>query len=222
MFSYRLYRPVRHLLLASSSGLLIVLIYSLTPPPDPRHRFSLALAYASLIFLGWTLALGPWNLIRSRHNPVSSNLRRDIGIWAGLLALLHTTVGLTVHLRGRTWMYFFKSLHPLTLQKTQFGFANYIGLLAALLFLGLLLISNDVSLRTLGTHRWKALQRTTYLAFAFTLLHGWAFQSVEKRNALWIAVFWSMAAVASIAQLAGLHRKRILDMQANGTGDISW
>jgi sulfoxide reductase heme-binding subunit YedZ len=51
------------------------------------------------------------------------------------------------------WMYFFAKLHPLQLQKTQFGFANYTGLIAALLFLGLLLISNDLSLRSFGTQR---------------------------------------------------------------------
>jgi hypothetical protein len=77
--------------------------------------------------------VGPWNVLRRRPNPVSFDLRRDIGIWTGILAILHTISGLTVHLRGRMWMYFLKSLHPLKLQNTQFGFANFTGLGAALL-----------------------------------------------------------------------------------------
>jgi len=68
-------------------------------------------------------------------------------------------IGLTVHLRGRTCLYFFKQLHPLKLQDTQFGFANFAGLGAALLFLMLLALSNDFSVRTVGTRRWKSLQR---------------------------------------------------------------
>jgi sulfoxide reductase heme-binding subunit YedZ len=72
-----------------------------------------------------------------------------------LIALFHTGVGLTVHLRGRMWMYFLKRLHPPRLQTTQFGFASYTGLVAALLFLALLLVSNDVSLRSLGIKRWR-------------------------------------------------------------------
>jgi sulfoxide reductase heme-binding subunit YedZ len=201
-------RTWRHLRLAGIAAALIALCYALTPPPDVRHRASMAAAYVAMIFLAWSLLLGPLNVLRSRPNPISFNLRRDVSIWAGLLALLHTAVGLTVHLRGRMWMYFFAKLHPLKLQKTQFGFANYTGLIAALLFLGLLLISNDLSLRSFGTKRWKTLQRMAYVAFALTLVHGWAFQMVENRKIPWMAVFWFMAAVALVAQLTGFFQRR--------------
>ena len=117
-------RTRRHLLLAFIATVILWLVYRATPPPDLRHRLSMATAYASMIFLAWTLSLGAWNLVRRRPNPVSFNLRRDVGIWAGLLAIAHTAIGLTVHLRGRMWMYFFKQLHPLKLQNTQFGMAN--------------------------------------------------------------------------------------------------
>ena len=211
MSKYWWKRTLRHAQLTVLSALLILAFYQFTAPPDVRHRLSMATAYVSMTFLAWTLALGPWNLLRSRPNPVSYDLRRDVGIWTGILALLHTAVGLTVHLRGRMWMYFFKKLHPLVLQKNQFGFANDVGLLAALLFVGLLLISNDLSIRFFGIQRWKALQRLTYLAFAFTLIHGWAFQAVEKRKISWIAVFWFMAAVGIIVQLAGFRLRKIIE-----------
>ena len=106
-------------------------------------------------------------------------------------------------------MYFFSKLHPLMMQRTQFGFANYAGLMAALLFIGLLLISNDLSLRSFGVQRWKTLQRMSYIAFALTMAHGWAYQMIEKRKLPWMAVFWMMAAVAVTVQLAGVVRRSI-------------
>jgi sulfoxide reductase heme-binding subunit YedZ len=160
-------------------------------------------AYAALCFLAASLMLGPWNVLRRHHIPVSYDLRRDVGIITGILALLHTGIGFTVHLRGRMWMYFFKSLHPLRVQANAFGSANYIGLAAAALFAMLLSISNDWSLRALGTPRWKSLQRWTYVAFALTLAHGILFQWVEKRRVPWILFFAASALVAIAAQSLG-------------------
>jgi sulfoxide reductase heme-binding subunit YedZ len=138
--SYWLRRLGRHFVLAVAAIAIVCLAYAATPPPDVRHRLSMAPAYAGLLFFAGSLWLGPWNVLRRRPNPVSYDLRRDVGIWTGTLAIVHTAIGLTVHLRRRMWMYFFKRLHPLELQHTQFGFANFAGLGAALLFLMLLVI----------------------------------------------------------------------------------
>jgi len=177
-----------------------------TPPPDVRHRLSMATAYAGLAFLAVSLSLGPWNVLARRPNPTSFDVRRDIGIWAGFLALVHTAVGLTVHLRGRMWMYFFKKLHPLTIQGGEFGFANCVGAGAALLFLMLVAISNDISLRSLGTRRWKSLQRWAYLAFTLTMAHGIAYQLVEKRQLAWVFIFGTLAIAALTMQAMGVLR----------------
>jgi len=166
----------------------------------------MATAYAGLIFLAVSLWIGPWNVLRHRPNPVSFDLRRDIGIWTGILAIVHTAIGLTVHLRGRMWMYFFKELHPLKLQNTQFGFANFTGLGAALIFLMLLAISNDLSLRTLKARRWKSLQRWTYVAFLLTGAHGIAYQLIEKRRFPWVLVFSAIMTVVAVAQFLGFVR----------------
>ena len=128
----------RHLILAIIPITITALVFTVTPPPDARHRLSKGTAYAGLIFLAASLWLGPGNVLRRRPNLVSFDVRRGTGIWAGLLAILHTAIGLTVHLRGRIWMHFFKRLHPSKLQNTQFGFANHIGLGATLLFMILL------------------------------------------------------------------------------------
>jgi methionine sulfoxide reductase heme-binding subunit len=199
-------RSRRHIILASVAVAIICIAYIATPPPDVRHRLSMATAYAGLIFLAASLWLGPWNVLRLRSNPVSFNLRRDIGIWTGILAILHTAIGLTVHLRGRMWMYFFKQLHPLRLQSTQFGFANFTGLGAAFLFLMLLAISNDLSLRTLKARRWKSLQRWTYATFLLTGAHGIAYQWIEKRHVRWVLVFSAIVTAVVAAQFLGFVR----------------
>lgn len=200
---YWVRRAKRHLVLAAIAVAAVWIAYSATPPPDVRHRLSMATAYAALAFFAACLCLGPWNVLRHRPNPVSFDLRRDLGIWTGVLALLHSGIGLTVHLRGRMWMYFFKSLHPLALQKTLFGFANVIGSAAALLFILLLAISNDMSLRRLGTRRWKSAQRWIYAAFGLTIAHGIAYQLVEKRRIPWVIVFSLIAIFAVVIQLLG-------------------
>ena len=201
--TYWIRRFKRHVTLAAGAITIIWLAYAATPPPDVRHRLSMATAYAGLIFLAASLWLGPWNVLRQRPNPVSSDLRRDIGIWTGILAIVHTAIGLTVHLRGRMWMYFFKRLHPFKLQNTQFGFANFTGVGAALLFLMLLALSNDLSLRTLKTRRWKALQRWTYAAFVLTAAHGIAYQLIEKRHIRWVLVFAGIMSAAIAGQTLG-------------------
>lgn len=201
-------RVKRHLILAALACAMVALAYMATPPPDVRHRASMATAYAALAFLALCLWLGPWNVLRRRRVPVSFDLRRDVGIWAGALAILHTAVGLTVHLRGRMWMYFFRKLHPLRIQNTTFGFANYVGLIAALLFVMLLFLSNDLSLRALGTRRWKSLQRWIYAAFALTIAHGVAYQLVEKRRLPWVILFAGLSAGVIAIQIAGFIRTR--------------
>lgn len=201
--SYWARRLGRHCVLAMLAIALVCLAYVATPPPDIRHRLSMATAYAGLTFLAISLWLGPWNVLRRRPNPVSFDLRRDVGIWAGALAIVHTVIGLTVHLRGRMWMYFFKRLHPLVLQNTQFGLANFSGLAATLIFFVLLVISNDVSLRTLGTRRWKFIQRWIYAAFLLTVVHGIAYQLVEKRRLPWVIIFVALTTAVVIIQLSG-------------------
>ena len=126
---------------------------------DVISRLSIAIAYPALFLTAAAVCIGPWNVLRGRTNSVSFDLRRDLGIWAGIMALLHTGIGLNVYLRGRPWLYFIDQHHRV--RHDLFGIGNDTGLLAALLFLLLLAISNDLSLRHLGTRIWKSLQRWT-------------------------------------------------------------
>jgi methionine sulfoxide reductase heme-binding subunit len=199
-------RSKRHCILATVAISMTTAAYFAMPPPDFRHRLSIGTAYASLAFFAFSLWLGPWNVLRRRPNPVSFDFRRDVGIWTGILALAHTAVGLTVHLRGRMWMYFFKRLHPPALQNSQFGFANFTGLGSALLFIILLAVSNDLSLRRLGARRWKSIQRLAYVAFGLTVIHGIAFQLIEKRRLPWVPLFALIVLLATAIQTLAWSR----------------
>ena len=176
-----------------------------------RERISLATAYVALGLLGVTLSLGPLNVLRERPNPVSFDRRRDFGIWSALFGLAHTAIGLTVHLRGRMWLYFLpapESPGVLGLRTDPFGAANYAGLVAALLLLLLATISNDLSLRRLGTERWRTIQRWAYLLAGLTVVHGALYQLIEKQRLPLVGLFVALAATVTALQLAGRRRRR--------------
>jgi sulfoxide reductase heme-binding subunit YedZ len=152
-----------------------------------------------------TLAIGPINILRGSHQPVSSDFRRDTGIWAGIWSLFHTIVGLQVHLRGRMSEYFFQpGDKPLfaRMRHDMFGLANYTGLVAALFVLVLAALSNDWSLRGLGARRWKRLQQLNYILFAVVIAHAILYQIIEKRSPPFAVATGFLAATAIVLQLA--------------------
>jgi sulfoxide reductase heme-binding subunit YedZ len=186
--------------------LAVVLLYHALPRRDAIWKLSMATAYVSLFLLVLTLAIGPFRILQRRRMPLSQDLRRDTGIWAGLLGLFHTVVGLNVHLRGRPWLYFVyqkRENHFFPLRHDQFGLANETGLFAAALLVLLLATSNDRSLRYLGTPGWKKLQRWSYGLFALTIAHGILYQVIEKRQTTFVTTFLVLAVTAITLQALG-------------------
>src|SRR5439155_26488230 len=59
-------------------------------------RLSVATAYVGLTLIGLTLLIGPLTALRGQPMPVSSDLRRDLGIWAGLVGIAHVFMGAQV------------------------------------------------------------------------------------------------------------------------------
>ncbi len=206
-------RQRRNLLLAGWAGLQILALYVAfgfateewvwprEPKADyPIWRVNMALAYTALTFLTVALVGGPLNVLRDQHNPTNSMVRRDIGIWAGVLALTHAVVGAQVHSESlRLWWLFFTEVpslqNPLPLRMDRFMLANLLGAFQAALFGLLLLISNNRALRRLGTRRWKWLQRLTYVAAASVAAHGLLYQLIERRDAKISAVFLTFFAI---------------------------
>ncbi len=202
---------LHHVPLAVVSLVVIGAIFLALPSPDVKFKLSMATAYCGLGLLAIVLLIGPIRVLRHVPNPVSTDLRRDIAIWAGIVSILHVLVGLTVHM-GSPLLYFAYSAEEaagrLHFRRDAFGLANYVGL-AATLIVGLLLaLSNDLSLRLLGTRRWKALQRLTYVMAVLVVGHGLLYQQVEKREPLLIGTLALIATVVLAGQLAGVVERR--------------
>lgn len=178
--------------------------------PFPQ-RLSTALGWVSLLSLAAALAVGPWRVLRGRRPPASLDLRRDLGVWAGLTGLAHTVLGLQVHMRGEMARYFLHGGEAPALARVRFdlfGLANHTGALAALGLVVLLAVSNDASLRRLGRLRWKAVQRLTYPVAGLTVLHGAAYQWLERRTLVLVIAFVLITALAAALQIAGARRWR--------------
>jgi sulfoxide reductase heme-binding subunit YedZ len=209
-FSSRLVK--HHLPLLLATAMSVWAIYVTRPYPDVLSRASFATAYPALVLLGATLVIGPLNLVRHRPSPVSIDLRRDLGIWAGILSIVHTAIGQCVHLRGRPWLYYVygptERHHRLAVRHDLFGFANYSGAFATLIVVALLATSNDFSLRALGTRQWKQFQRWNYGAAALVALHAFAYQGIETQRLHFVAVVIACVAMTLAMQCAGFLMRR--------------
>lgn len=206
-------RLVRHHVpLLVGTAVCVAALYVTRPYADVLSRASFATAYPALALLAVTLLIGPWNLVRHRPNPVSSDLRRDFGIWAGILGIAHTAIGQCVHLRGRPWLYYVYGLtehhHTIPVRHDLFGFANYTGALGVLILVALLATSNDYSLRALGTRGWKKLQRWNYTIFALAGAHAIGYQAIEKQRPRFVAAVILCLVVALGFQVIGMMRRR--------------
>src|SRR5689334_18258544 len=176
VISTRLRRRLRqhHLPLALITALGLLIGYAAVDSPNATHRWSMSSAYVGLALVVATLTIGPLNLMRGRPNPVSIDLRRDIGIWAGVISIVHFVIGLQVHMKHR-YLYWFTDSDTggaLRVRTDIFGFANDTGIAAVVIAILLIVTSNDYFLRRLRTQRWKGLQQWNYAFFVLILAHG--------------------------------------------------
>jgi sulfoxide reductase heme-binding subunit YedZ len=203
-------RLINHTIIVVASAVLLLVGIALIDSPDRKYQWSMATGYVSIILLALSLLIGPFNVYTRRLNPVSSDLRRDIGIWCGVVGILHVAIGIQVHM-GNIWLYFFKKIDgpdAFRLRDDIFGAANYVGLAATLVLLTLVLLSNDISLRWLRSDRWKRIQRWNYFLFAAVLVHGILYQIIENRIFPIIIVFAVVMLIAIIGQLVGFTIKK--------------
>lgn len=153
------------------------------------------------------MVLGPLNVLRQKHNPVHSAVRRDVGITAGIAALVHTVLGLQVH-AGGTLIGYFTVRGPGGPTAVAFVTANYVGLLSAAILAVLVSISNNVGVRSLGLPRWKKIQRTAYVAAAAALVHGVIYQLLERRQVAIIMLLVAIAVAVIMVQVRGTRARR--------------
>jgi sulfoxide reductase heme-binding subunit YedZ len=201
-------RVPRQILLAAIASALVALIFVLLNP-GRSDRLSKATAYVGLFYLAVTLIIGPLNVLRGAPNPLSTFLRRDFGIIAGVLALVHTFLGLHVHMRGDFIQYFFyrTPVGTGTVRFDVFGIANHLGLIAVLVILVLLCISNNLSIRRLGATGWKRVQKWNYVGAVLVVVHALLYQLIEERIFVFVAYVLGVTAISTMAQFLGFRRR---------------
>src|SRR5262245_52929706 len=200
-----------HLPLAVTSATCFLLIFALVKTTYLPFRLSMGTAYTAAMLLGVTLVLGVLKVLRGETSPVSTDWRRDVGTWAALFGIAHVVIGLQVHAPGRMWTYFVypaEESHSFPLRFDTIGWTNHLGLLAGLLLVFLLVLSNDWSLRRLGARRWKGFQRWNYALFGLVLAHGVFYQILEKRDAGWVIGLAVLSVLVIGLQLEGFRRRR--------------
>ena len=198
-----------HLLLTLACAIAVPLVAMGVLDSKPAFRWSMATAYVALVLLAITLCIGPWHVLNQRRAPLSIDLRRDFGIWAGLISLAHVAIGLQVHMDSMLLYFLVGATNGRwTVRIDPFGLSNWVGLIATCGLLLLLALSNDWTLRRLGRARWKSLQRCIYPSALLVVLHGVVYQVLEQRGPGWVLVSASIVVFVVVAQSLGYRQAR--------------
>jgi sulfoxide reductase heme-binding subunit YedZ len=180
-----------------------------SPPLTTIPFITYTSGYLSIFLIALSMLLGPVNLILKQKNPISSYIRRDIGIFGGILGVVHSVVGLFMHFTGKPWLYFVKEVEDgFSIRFGNFGLANYTGLLGFLILIFLLVISNDYFLVKYKAVKWKNLQRFTYLLFLLVIAHSVFYRLNAEKEDLILYLYLPLFLVILIFQFIGIWLKK--------------
>ena len=165
---------MRHLVVIALAALgTAVFLYSRTEW-SPMHRWNRALGDMSLVLVAFAMALGPISRL-FRQFVRTLPYRRELGIYAVLLALIHAGVILfgwvQLDLMRLIGFEYHPGLERYVMVQQGFALANLIGVLALLYGAVLAGTSNDFSLRWLGDKVWKFVQQGTYVLWWLSVVH---------------------------------------------------
>jgi sulfoxide reductase heme-binding subunit YedZ len=138
------------------------------------HVWNRAAGDMSLILVATAMAIGP---LCRLWLPARRFLlwRREIGIYAIVLAVIHTVIVLVGWVSFDLMRLFGFEFHPqldrYVMVQHGFAIANIAGVVALVYGLVLGLTSNDLSQRVLGTSVWKHVQQGTYVLWWLAVLH---------------------------------------------------
>ncbi len=167
------------------------------------QQLTVASGYLGLGLLAVTLLLGPANLLLRRRNPISSYLRRDVGIWTAIFSVVHVICAVLIHVSHgsglpSSFVHFFVAEDGRALTNS-FGLGNWTGLAAIAIVLGLLGTSSNAALRALKARSWKSLQRLNYVLFALVILHAFFYGALLRMT----SPFTLLLILSVIAVLGG-------------------
>jgi sulfoxide reductase heme-binding subunit YedZ len=129
-------------------------------------------------------------------------------MWAAIVSVIHVIAGFFVHgppapLGERILFYFFApDGRPLT---NTFGWANWTGLAATIIVVGLLVISNNVALRKLKARKWKNLQRLNYALFALVIAHAIYYGALLRIRSISTLLLGIIVILVLVGQAVGIR-----------------
>jgi DMSO/TMAO reductase YedYZ heme-binding membrane subunit len=179
--------------------------------PGAADRLSIVSAYICLLLLGLALLIGPMTVLRTGRLPGNLYIRRDTGIWAALMGLLHFYLANVLSMNYEyLGIYVENSALPpsAAVRSSLYTWGTIFGYVIALLFIVLLVLSSDRMIRKVGLKWWKRIQRISYLGFILTCLHAFAFQVIEARPLLWVLVVLVITMVIIAGQYMGIRAVR--------------
>lgn len=165
---------LRHLVVVGLSAALVYAFGVIHGQWSPMHRWNRAFADASLALLVITMSIGPLTRLWPALMRIVA-YRRETGIYATLLAAVHTVVILAGWVEWDFARLFGYEVIPQTgeyvMFQQGFGLANVIGIAALAYALLLMSTSNDWSIRVLGSSVWKFVQNGATILWGLALLH---------------------------------------------------
>lgn len=211
---------LHHLPLAVMSAVGLVVFAAIAP----SHRgislsqVVISTGYVATLFLAATLLVGPVNLILRRRNPVSTYLRRDLGVWTALWSLVHVVLSFqqgAAHGGGlfRFVEFFVVDGRPLT---NSFGWGNWTGLAATVIIVALLVTSTDRVMRELSGKRWKMIQRFNYGVFVLVVLHAVFYGALQRMPSPLTLLLIATCVAVLVGQAVGIRlwRRRQREKEA--------
>lgn len=162
--------------LVALAGLVLAYLFWLSRPEwDPEMRLWRAVGDGSLLLLAAALVAGPLARLWPGPGGVLLPYRRELGVWFGHLALLHTLLVLDGWARWDALRFlgydYVPQLGRLARLEPGFGLANLMGLVAMLVTLVLMATSTDWATRRLGGRAWKFVQMSSHTVFYLAALH---------------------------------------------------
>ena len=166
---------VRHALVIALATSLLLAFWASRPEWSPEMRLWRAVGDAAVVLLLASLAIGPLARLSGSAGWLVA-WRRQIGIWAAVLASAHSLLILDGWARWSVRRFLGYELVPQLGREARmepgFGLANLVGLVALVWLLILLATSSDRALRFLGPAAWKWVHQGAYVVFYLVLLHS--------------------------------------------------
>lgn len=166
---------VRHSIVVVLAASLLLAFWASRPEWSPEMRLWRAVGDAAVVLLLASLAIGPLARLCGPAGRLVA-WRRQIGIWAAVLAGAHALLVLDGwaqwSVRRLLGYEFIPQLGREARMEPGFGLANLVGLVALAWLLILLATSSDRALRFLGPAAWRWVHHGSYVTFYLVLLHS--------------------------------------------------